>query len=71
MRDPERIKRILELIEKIWTTSPDLRLTQLIMNALEMNFDPYYVEDDKLEEALNNYYKKYYGTEVTHIDPTS
>lgn len=55
MRDPQRIEKILGLIRKVWYKSPDLRLTQLIMNALKMNSDPYYIEDDVLEKALKNY----------------
>jgi uncharacterized protein YihD (DUF1040 family) len=58
MRDPKRIKRILKIVNHIWDKAPDIRLTQLIMNALEMNSDPYYIEDDKLENALKLYYKK-------------
>jgi len=54
MRDPARIKRILGLVEKIWNDAPDLRLTQIIMNVLRMNSDPYYIEDDKLEDALKS-----------------
>ncbi len=57
MRDPARIERMLELVKKVWYSAPDLRLTQLIMNALKMNSDPYYVEDDKLEIALKAYCK--------------
>lgn len=60
MRDPKRIDRMLKLIEKVWKSSPDLRLTQLIMNALKMNYDPYYVEDDKLERAIVEMYETYY-----------
>ena len=55
MRDPKRIGRMLGLIGEIWIKHSDLRLTQLIMNALKMNQDPYYVEDDKLEKALEKY----------------
>jgi len=55
MRDPNRIGPILRLITEIWHTYPDLRLTQLIMNALKMNQDPYYIEDDKLKKALEEY----------------
>ena len=55
MRDPNRIEPMLLLIREIWYTYPDLRLTQLIMNALKMNQDPYYIEDEKLEEALKKY----------------
>lgn len=54
MRDPNRIEPILGLIRKIWYRAPDFRLTQLIMNALKMNSDPYYVEDDKLKKALED-----------------
>lgn len=57
MRDPARIERMLGLIRKVWYDAPDLRLTQLIMNELKMNSDPYYVEDDKLEDALKAYCK--------------
>jgi hypothetical protein len=57
MRDPARIERILGLVEKLWLDSPDLRLTQLIMNVLHMSSDPYYVEDDRLEEALKSFCK--------------
>ena len=52
MRDPKRIKRILGHIEEIWKVNPDLRMTQLIMNALEIYEDPYYIEDDHLEKKL-------------------
>lgn len=57
MRDPKRIPKIIGLIKKIWTKYPDLRLTQLVMNVLAMNKDPYYVEDDILYEALKTYDK--------------
>jgi hypothetical protein len=57
MRDPARIERMLGLIRKVWYDAPDLRLTQLIMNELKMNSDPYYVEDDILEDALKAYCK--------------
>ena len=57
MRDPARIDRMLELIRKVWYDEPDLRLTQLIMNELRMNSDPYYVEDETLEDALKAYCK--------------
>jgi len=52
MRDPKRIEPILSLIREIWTNHPDLRLTQLIMNALNINYDPYYIEDDDLQKGL-------------------
>lgn len=55
MRDPNRIEPMLALIRKIWYEQPDLRLTQLIMNALAMNKDPYYIEDEHLEASLEDY----------------
>jgi hypothetical protein len=53
MRDPKRIKKILKTVEYIWEKNPDWRLTQLIMNALNINSDPYYIEDHDLEKALD------------------
>jgi uncharacterized protein YihD (DUF1040 family) len=32
MRDPERIKELLGLLEVIWQRSPDLRFNQLLYN---------------------------------------
>ncbi|GAB2688611.1 hypothetical protein [Aliiglaciecola aliphaticivorans] len=32
MRDPERITELLELINALWSKSPDLRFNQLIYN---------------------------------------
>ncbi len=55
MRNPNRIEPMIKLIKEIWQVCPDLRLTQLIMNALKMNSDPYYIEDDKLLQALREY----------------
>lgn len=56
MRDPKRIKPILEKIEAIWTQSPDLRLCQLIGNCFPAG-DNYYVEDNILDEKLSTLYK--------------
>ena len=52
MRDPKRINRVLKLIKKYWKLHPDMRLTQLIMNALQITEDPYYYEDEILEQKL-------------------
>lgn len=58
MRDSERIKRIIKLIERIWKKNPDLRLCQLIGNCFDAG-DHYYKEDDVLEGVLRNVYNKY------------
>jgi uncharacterized protein YihD (DUF1040 family) len=57
MRDPERINRILNLIDHIWNKYPDLRLCQLISNTIKVGGqytvrDIFYVEDDWLEDKL-------------------
>ena len=55
MRSVDRIPNILDRVSKIWEKYPDLRLGQLLLNCFS---DPllYYVEDDKLIEALESYY---------------
>ena len=55
MRDPKRIPKILKEIEKVWEKYPDMRLGQLITNAVD---GPvlYYAEDIDLVEFLNLFY---------------
>ena len=55
VRDKNRIPVIIDLLTKIWVQNPDLRLCQLIGNVLH-DIDPYYIEDDKLEELLKETY---------------
>lgn len=50
MRDPERMTPTLEAVRAIWEKYPDLRLGQLIY-ALNDGADPFYVEDDVIEQA--------------------
>jgi uncharacterized protein YihD (DUF1040 family) len=57
MRDPDRIERVIGLVKKVWYNHPDLRLTQLIMNILKFSGDPYYIEDNELEEAFKKFCK--------------
>ena len=55
MRDPERIKRMLKLLEDVWTKVPDWRLTQLVINTTDTdhNCGPvFYMEDDAFEKNL-------------------
>lgn len=54
MRNPNRIPKILVLLEKVWEKYPDLRLGQLIENITRdagWN-DAYCIEDDDLEKEL-------------------
>ncbi len=55
MRDITRIDKILAGVKEVWTTVPDLRLGQLLLNVLQ---DPalYYVEDEQLVDYLKKYY---------------
>lgn len=55
MRNPKRIKKVLNAIQEIWELYPDMRLGQLIGNVLR---DPalYYIEDKELIEALQQVY---------------
>ncbi len=55
MRDPARISKVLACIERLWRRNPDLRLCQLIGNALPSIKDPYHVEDLILLQRLHEY----------------
>ena len=58
MRDPNRIKPTLELVEQIWEQHPDLRLGQLLVNAVRPSNpvpEIFYAEDDKLVEGLRRF----------------
>jgi uncharacterized protein YihD (DUF1040 family) len=62
MRDPKRIKRILKLIEKIWTRYPDMRLGQLLNNFVWIDAKGiFYGEDDETEKMLEAYVKDKLG----------
>lgn len=51
-RDPNRIKRILKLIEEIWLLRTESRFTQLLANLKTINFHDFYLDDQKLEKDL-------------------
>ena len=55
MRDPARIDQMLELLREVWTRSPDLRLGQLIVNAVlpqEPCLPVFSIEDTVLARRL-------------------
>lgn len=56
MRNPQRIKPILERIEEIWKKHPDLRLGQIMANLDSCSL--YYIEDDELADSLERLYNK-------------
>lgn len=61
-RAPARIDRMLGLIKKIWHKYPDMRLGQLLTNAMS-GFEgrTYFVEDSDVEVALKRTAEKGFG----------
>jgi uncharacterized protein YihD (DUF1040 family) len=54
MRNPKRIKRILNKLEKVWKKQPDLRLGQLLYSLAYLDAkDIFYYEDECLEKTLD------------------
>jgi hypothetical protein len=62
MRDPNRIPEILNELKSIWSTFPDLRLGQLIQNAIP-HYKLYYLKDKDLIEIIRDHY-----SEVKYIE---
>lgn len=58
MRDPNRIEGVLKRIGASWSLCPDLRLGQLLTNAVLDKVDIFYVEDEDIvtmvEESMEN-----------------
>ena len=52
MRDQARIEPTLAAVQAVWITAPDLRLGQLLLNAMRPGEDLYQVEDDVLLTRL-------------------
>ncbi len=58
MRDPARIDDVLAAVRAAWAESPDLRLGQLIVNAVRpTNSCPevFYAEDHALVQGLRSF----------------
>jgi uncharacterized protein YihD (DUF1040 family) len=58
MRDPARIDTVLEALRLAWQQDPDLRLGQLVVNAVRPASpcpELFHVEDDALLEGLARY----------------
>lgn len=59
MRDPARIPRIMEKLQQAWETSPDLRLGQLLINIIRMEYPTaaesaiWITEDDRPRQNLD------------------
>jgi hypothetical protein len=54
MRDQNRIPRILKLLETKWTSTPDQRFGQMLINngVLPDTMSTWLMEDDDLEKHL-------------------
>lgn len=59
MRNPKRIHIICTKFEEIWNKYPDMRFFQLIINLLGLFYvsDPWFIEDDKVEEIFDKFLK--------------
>jgi len=56
MRDPNRIYNIANDLICLWMKYPDLRLGQLISNAMDgCGSSLFYIEDDELIERIKKY----------------
>lgn len=53
MRDVNRIPQILGDLKKIWELTPDIRLGQLLLNAVDHNENTlFYIEDQDLIDKM-------------------
>lgn len=55
MRDPKRIRPLMEKLTQVWEMCPDLRLGQLIGN-LQLGEGLYNIEDKELVEKIEDFY---------------
>jgi hypothetical protein len=54
VRSPARIDTMCDIIAGVWQAYPDLRLGQLLVNAVGVE-RLFYIEDDDLMHALTEY----------------
>lgn len=60
MRDPNRIKKIMNELEELWEKNSDWRFGQLLSNIDFYNGeDIFYTEDNVLEEKLKEAKEKF------------
>jgi hypothetical protein len=60
MRNPDRIEPTLDLLAKVWKRHPDWRLSQVVVNALDVTSpEVFYAEDEALEAGLQRLREQY------------
>lgn len=64
MRDAKRINDVLSVIGTVWIKYPDLRLGQLICNAVPESKNLYNLEEYELIQYLLNHYKDCFKSEA-------
>ncbi len=55
MRDQARVEPTLAVVQAVWVAAPDLRLGQLLLNAMRPGEDLYQVEDHVLLTRLQEF----------------
>ena len=59
MRDSNRIDSFLQELGELWKEKcPDWRFGQLMVNIFSETGDPFYFEEDKMLEAIKNYFRR-------------
>lgn len=62
MRDPNRIDKFCDELNKLWHKVPDWRFGQFMWNIISAcqakGIDTFYMEDDKMMEFLKEYFKE-------------
>ena len=72
MRDPNRIKRICQILENAWRRYPDQRLGQFLLNyvfgSIGRDSHIYHKEDGEIENLLKDCIKKFDAFEALSKD---
>lgn len=60
MRDPKRIKQLLEAIEHLWNKAPDMRFSQIVnLIADQATHDFFYTEDNQVMDIIKQLEEKF------------
>jgi uncharacterized protein YihD (DUF1040 family) len=60
-RDPKRIDEVLNRLKRLWNTYPDFRFCQMLVCIVGVDQDPFYLEDEDLMTAIEDYQKQVSG----------